>query len=400
MQEALLEVHDLRSGHGGQLAVHGVPLDVRRGEIVALIGPNGAGKSTLLHTIAGLLRPYAGRIVLAGRDITGIKPEHTLASGLAYVPQVGNIFPSLSVLETLEVCYRGKAFANALEEMLAAFPRLRLLLKRNAGLLSGGERQMLAIARALINRPFDLLMADEPSAGLSIDNVRAIFERIEWVRDSGISILLVEQNAARALEIADRAFVMEAGRIVLEDQADALLHSPAVQRHYLGIRQSDEVEVTSTDDAAAARACCAALRDELRQRLPRSETIFFGPAFAESDEPDVARLRVRGAHFFWVAVPVGGASFWDAHVGIVVEPVTLAGTVGIHRSRRCATIARRFADLAPAFESHRLTRHTSEVADEEQWIGQPIDLSSPARIADACRELVILLAVARGGRGN
>ena len=117
MQEALLEVHDLRSGHGGQLAVHGVSLDVRRGEIVALIGPNGAGKSTLLHTIAGLLRPYAGRIVLAGRDITGIKPEHTLASGLAYVPQVGNIFPSLSVLETLEVCYRGKAFANALEEM-------------------------------------------------------------------------------------------------------------------------------------------------------------------------------------------------------------------------------------------------------------------------------------------
>lgn len=154
------------------------------------------------------------------------------------------------------------------------------------------------------------------------------------------------------------------------------------------------------DDEAAARTCCAALRDELRRRLPRTETIFFGPELADRDEPDVARLHARGAHFFWVAVPVGGASFWDAHVGIVVDPATLAGTVGIHRSRRCKRIARRFAGLAPVFESHRLAQHTSEAADEEQWNGTPRDLSSPAGVADACFEIVILLAAVRGGCGD
>ncbi|MGH7068667.1 MAG: ABC transporter ATP-binding protein [Acetobacteraceae bacterium] len=232
----LLEVTRLRAGYAGQQIVRGVGLEVRRGEIVAVIGPNGAGKSTLLHTLAGLLKPYAGRVILAGREITGIDPERTLAAGLAYVPQVGNIFPSLSVFETLEVCCQRPDFGPALDEVLQLFPRLGVLARRTAGLLSGGERQMLAIARALINRPFDLLMADEPSAGLSANNVRAIFDRVEQVRQGGISVLLVEQNAARALAICDRAYVMEAGRVVLEDEGRALLNSPAVQRHYLGIR--------------------------------------------------------------------------------------------------------------------------------------------------------------------
>lgn len=155
--------------------------------------------------------------------------------------------------------------------------------------------------------------------------------------------------------------------------------------------------MTRRDNDATARACCAALRDELLRRLPRAETIFFGPGLAERDDPDVARLHARGAHFFWVAVPVGGAPFWDAHVGIVVDPATLAGTLGIHRSRRSETIARRFADLAPAFESAGLARCTAEAADEEQWNGAPLELSSPARVAEACRQFVMLLAVARGG---
>jgi hypothetical protein len=148
----------------------------------------------------------------------------------------------------------------------------------------------------------------------------------------------------------------------------------------------------------AARACCAALRDELRRRLPRAETIFFGPDLAEDEEPNVARLRARGAHFFWVAMPMGGAPFWDAHVGVVVDPATLAGTVGIHRSRNAETVARRFADLAPVFQSHRLSHHTSEAADEEQWNGAPLDVSSPAGVDEACRALVRLLEAAHGGR--
>lgn len=153
-----------------------------------------------------------------------------------------------------------------------------------------------------------------------------------------------------------------------------------------------------SDVEKAARACCEKVRQELRQLLPRTEAIFFGPELANGEEPEVARLRKRGAHFFWVALPVGGAPFWDAHVGIVVDPASLAGTAGIHRSRGSEEVARRFADLAPAFESHRLAHQTSEAADEEQWIGAPRDLSSPGGVADACRELVTLLEAARGGR--
>ncbi|HVA36549.1 MAG TPA: ABC transporter ATP-binding protein [Candidatus Dormibacteraeota bacterium] len=233
---ALFEIAGLESGYGGQHIVKGVTLNVGRGEVVALIGPNGAGKSTLLTTVVGLLKPRAGTVTLNGRDITGIDPERTLAAGLAYVPQVGNIFPSLSVLETLRVCYRRESFSSALREMLELFPRLETRLHARAGLLSGGERQMLAIARALINRPFDLIAMDEPSAALSVDNLKAIFERIDWIRRAGISVLLVEQNAVQALRICDRAYVMEGGRIVLEGTGAELLSSSAVREHYLGIR--------------------------------------------------------------------------------------------------------------------------------------------------------------------
>ncbi len=233
---SILQVTALESGYFGTHIVRGVSLHVEPGEIVALIGPNGAGKSTLLTTLSGLLKPREGQVLLQGQNIAGMDPERVMMQGLAYVPQVGNIFPSLTVMETLEICYKGNNFQTALEEMLELFPRLKQKLHTRSGLMSGGERQMCAIARALINRPFHLVMMDEPSAGLSVGNVKAIFERVQWIRDNGMTVLLVEQNAAKALEIADRAYIMESGRIALEDSAKALLNSPAVREHYLGIR--------------------------------------------------------------------------------------------------------------------------------------------------------------------
>ena len=141
---------------------------------------------------------------------------------------------------------------------------------------------------------------------------------------------------------------------------------------------------------------CEAVRDELPRWLPSAETIFFGPGLAESSDPPVVRLRARGAHFFWVAVPLGGASFWDAHVGLVVDPATLAGTVGIHRSRGSQEAIRLFEPLGPVFQAHRLAHCISEAADEEQWIGTPLDLSAPSGVAQACREFAAILSAARG----
>ena len=146
----------------------------------------------------------------------------------------------------------------------------------------------------------------------------------------------------------------------------------------------------------AARARCEAVRDELPRWLAPAETIFFGPALAEGNDPPVPRLRARGAHFFWVAVPLGGAPFWDAHVGVVVDPATLAGTIGIHRSRGSKAALRLFAHLDPVFQAHRLAHYLSEAADEEQWVAAPHDLSTPAGLAEACREFAAILSDARG----
>lgn len=146
----------------------------------------------------------------------------------------------------------------------------------------------------------------------------------------------------------------------------------------------------------AARARCEAVRDELPRWLAPAETIFFGPELAESNESPVPRLRARGAHFFWVAVSLGGAPFWDAHVGIVVAPGTLAGTIGIHRSRGSEAALRVFAHLDPVFQAHALAHYLSEAADEEQWVGPPHDLSTPAGVSRACRELATILTDARG----
>ena len=154
--------------------------------------------------------------------------------------------------------------------------------------------------------------------------------------------------------------------------------------------------MTRSNPDQAARACCEAVRDELPRWLPRAETIFFGPELEETDDPAAVRLRARGAHFFWVAVPIGGAPFWDAHVGVVVDPTTLTGTVGIHRSRGSEEALRLFAGLGPVFQAHRLAHYASEAADEEQWIGTPRDLSTPACVAQACREFAAILSAARG----
>ncbi|HEY7253525.1 MAG TPA: hypothetical protein VIG37_23710 [Methylomirabilota bacterium] len=151
---------------------------------------------------------------------------------------------------------------------------------------------------------------------------------------------------------------------------------------------------SNSDQSAHAR--CEAVRDELPRWLAPAETIFFGPELAEDNEPPVLRLRARGAHFFWVAVPLGGAPFWDAHVGVVVDLANLAGTVGIHRSRGSEPALRLFAQLGPVFQAHRLAHYISEAADEEQWVGAPHDLSTPAGLAEACREFVAILTDARG----
>lgn len=154
--------------------------------------------------------------------------------------------------------------------------------------------------------------------------------------------------------------------------------------------------MTTPRPVRTARACCEAVREELQRTLPRAEAIFFGPDLAESDDPPIPRLRARGAHFFWVAVPLGGASFWDAHVGIVVDPTTLAGTAGIHRSRASEEMLRLFVRLEPVFQAHRLAHYLSEAADEEQWIGTSRDLSVASGVAEACREFTAILTAARG----
>jgi ABC-type branched-subunit amino acid transport system ATPase component len=243
---SLLEVDNLQSGYLGQLVVVGATLHVDKGEVVALIGPNGAGKSTLLNTIIGLVRPVAGTVIFDGANITGIATEATASLGIGYVPQVRNIFPSLTVLETLQVCCRRRDFKVALDEVLDDFPQLRRRLRVRSGLLSGGERQMLALSTALINRPLRLVLMDEPSAGVSVDNVRAIFDRIRTIQLAGATILMVEQNAVRSLEMCDRAYVLEAGRVALEGSGQDIRNSPELRQIFVGVKASERSKSVPT----------------------------------------------------------------------------------------------------------------------------------------------------------
>ncbi len=231
----LLEVRDLRAGYGAILAVKGISLHVEEGEIVTLIGSNGAGKSTTLRAISGVIRPRSGQVTFDGRRIDRLPPHAIVRLGLSHVPEGRGIFHSLSVYENLLMgAYtRGDALHQDLERVYRLFPRLQERLRQPGGTLSGGEQQMLAIGRALMARP-RLLLLDEPSMGLSPVLVETIFETIQAIRREGATVLLVEQNALMALEIADRAYVLESGEITLAGTGAELARDDSVRRAYLG----------------------------------------------------------------------------------------------------------------------------------------------------------------------
>jgi ABC-type branched-subunit amino acid transport system ATPase component len=234
---ALLLAEHVTAGYGRIDILHDVTLAVRAGEIVSVIGPNGAGKSTSFKAIVGFLRPRQGRIVFNGEDITGLRPDLVLRRGLAYVPQGRIVFPQMTVLENLEMGGfierdRGRVSA-ALERVYALFPILAERRRQKAGTMSGGEQQMVAMGRALMTDP-RLILFDEPSLGLSPKFVTLIFEKLVEMKRTGYTLMLVEQNAARALAIADRGYVLELGRNRFEGAGRDLLADPDVKRLYLG----------------------------------------------------------------------------------------------------------------------------------------------------------------------
>lgn len=269
----ILEVDGLVAGYGDATILHGVSAFLEGREIVVVIGPNGAGKSTLIKAVAGLIRPTAGRVVLDGQDVTGLAPQTIVGLGMSYVPQVRNTFPSLTVQENLEMGayvfnYGASGFlgsfastaADAVRErllgrkvhrfysasrvstasiharmdhVLGLFPGLKDRLHVRAGDLSGGQQQMVALARAMMLDP-KVLLIDEPSAGLAPNLVDAIFARIAAINAQGTAILLVEQNARKALKLAQRGYVLEMGRNRFEDRADLILQNPEIGKLYMG----------------------------------------------------------------------------------------------------------------------------------------------------------------------
>jgi len=234
----MLVLEGLEVFYGRVQALYGLNVHVDEGEIVTLIGSNGAGKSTTLRTISGLLRPRQGGVSFDGRDLTTIAPHTIVALGLSHVPEGRHIFTDLTVRENLEMgAYLVRdpaARAERLERVFGLFPRLQERMDQAGGTLSGGEQQMLAIGRALMTRP-RLLLLDEPSLGIAPILVKEIFTEIQRInREEGTTILLVEQNANLALRLANRGYVIETGRIVLEDDAKALLANPQVKEAYLG----------------------------------------------------------------------------------------------------------------------------------------------------------------------
>lgn len=234
--DRILEIRDLTAGYGKSEVLHGVSMGIATGEIVTMVGANGAGKSTSLRSVFGLTDIRKGTVRFRGQDITGLRPHHMVTLGLALVPQERSIFPSLTVCENLEMggfTVRGDNLRKRVEKIYARFPRLKERFRQKAGTLSGGERQMLAIGRGLMTDPA-LLMLDEPSLGLAPKMVEAVFEQIQLIHESGTTIFLVEQNARRALSIADRAYVLELGTIRYHGGGQELLNDPQVQRAYLG----------------------------------------------------------------------------------------------------------------------------------------------------------------------
>lgn len=233
----LLSVRQAEVAYGGIQAVKGVSLEVRAGELVSLIGSNGAGKTTTMKAITGLLPLVGGQIELMGRDIRGLGPWDLVQQGLAMVPEGRGVFTRMTILENLQmgayIRRDAAAVADDIARVFTTFPRLKERRDQLAGTLSGGEQQMLAMGRALMSRP-QVLLLDEPSMGLSPLMVDKIFEVVHEVSAQGVTVLLVEQNASRALHMADRAYVMESGLITLSGPALDLLHDPKVREAYLG----------------------------------------------------------------------------------------------------------------------------------------------------------------------
>ena len=237
MTAPLLRAEGMTAGYGKMAILHDVTLEVRAGEMVSVIGPNGAGKSTAFKTIVGFLRPTSGRVVFDGQDIAGLRPDQVLVRGLAYVPQGRIVFPQMTVLENLEMgAYIERdatRIRQALDRVCALFPILGERRSQKAGTMSGGEQQMVAIGRALMTTP-KLIMLDEPSLGLAPKFVTLIFDKLTEMKRAGFTLMVVEQNAARALAVADRGYVLELGRNRFEGTGEALLADPEVKRLYLG----------------------------------------------------------------------------------------------------------------------------------------------------------------------
>jgi branched-chain amino acid transport system ATP-binding protein len=233
----VLSIENLECRYGKVSAVRGLSLEVRQGELVTLIGANGAGKTTTLKAISGVLRPAGGCIKFEGEDITGIPAKRIIERGIAHCPEGRRVFPYMTVRENLEMgCYlrRDKAIAADMDRLFGRFPILAERRDQAAGTLSGGEQQMLAISRALMSRP-KLVLFDEPSLGLAPNIVERTFEIIREIRSEGMTVVMVEQNAFAALELSDRSYVLEQGRVTLSGTGTELLNNPQVKSAYLGV---------------------------------------------------------------------------------------------------------------------------------------------------------------------
>jgi len=230
-----LTVENVVSGYGEMQVLNGVTLEVKEGEIVSIVGPNGAGKSTVMKVVFGLLKPWEGKVVFAGEDISGLPPEKIVRKGLSYVPQVDNVFPTMTVEENLEMgaYILDEPLKERKARVFELFPRLAERRRQRAGKMSGGERQMVAMGRALMLDP-RLLMLDEPSAGLAPLLVDMIFEKVVEVNEAGVAVLMVEQNAKKSLALADRGYVLATGQNQVDGPGRDLLANPEVARLYLG----------------------------------------------------------------------------------------------------------------------------------------------------------------------
>ena len=231
----ILKTENIFAGYTEVDILHDVGIKVKSGEIVSIIGPNGAGKSTLLKTIFGILKPRQGSVTLKGEDITGLKPDRVVKKGISYVPQVDNVFPSMTIQENLEMgaFIRDDDYSQRLDEVYNLFTVLRERKKQKVSHLSGGQRQMVAMGRALMLDP-QVLLLDEPSAGLAPVLVSDIFEKIIEINATGVAMIIVEQNAREALKMAHHGYVLAMGRNVLDDNGEALLANEEVGRLYLG----------------------------------------------------------------------------------------------------------------------------------------------------------------------